>query len=62
MTATSSPRVLAPETLHDLVEALLRRGYRVVGPTVRDGAIVLDDLESAADLPVGWSEGQDAGP
>ena len=33
----------------------------MLGPTVRDGAIVYDDLESAAELPVGWTETQDAG-
>ena len=37
------------------------RGFRVLGPTVRDGAIVYDDLESAADLPIGWTDEQDAG-
>ena len=37
------------------------RGFRVLGPTVRDGAIVYDDLDSAADLPVGWTDEQDAG-
>ena len=37
------------------------RGYRVVGPTVRDGAIVYDELASADDLPVGWTDVQDGG-
>jgi ferredoxin len=55
-----APVVLAPEALDDLVGALRGHGYRVLGPTVRDGAIVLDDLESAADLPVGWTDRQDA--
>ena len=40
--------------LHRLVEVLIERGYRVVGPTLRDNAIVLDELESAAELPRGW--------
>jgi len=40
--------------LHPLVEALRARGYTVVGPTVRDGAIVLAELESADALPYGW--------
>jgi ferredoxin len=34
--------------------ALRAAGYRVIGPTVRDGAITLDELESAGDLPFGW--------
>ncbi|WP_173161498.1 4Fe-4S dicluster domain-containing protein [Phytohabitans suffuscus] len=41
-------------TLAPLVAALREDGYRVVGPTVRDGAIVLDELESADALPYGW--------
>lgn len=43
-----------------LVGVLIERGYRVVGPTVRDSAIVLAELESAEDLPRGW--GVDVGP
>ncbi len=46
--------------LHRLVEVLIERGYRVVGPTLRDNAIVLAELESADDLPRGW--GVDVGP
>ncbi|MEI7715144.1 MAG: 4Fe-4S dicluster domain-containing protein [Mycobacterium sp.] len=46
--------------LDSLIEVLAARGYRVVGPTVRDNAIVLDELESAADLPWGW--GVDVAP
>lgn len=38
----------------ELHAALRRAGYRVIGPTVRDGAIVLAELRSAADLPYGW--------
>jgi ferredoxin len=40
-------------TLHPLVDALRERGYTVVGPTVRDGAIVLAELTSADALPYG---------
>ncbi|OBG39440.1 4Fe-4S ferredoxin [Mycobacterium alsense] len=46
--------------LHRLVEVLIERGYRVVGPTLRNSAIVLAELESADDLPRGW--GVDVGP
>jgi len=44
-----------------LLGALAERGYRVVGPTVRDGAIVYDDVDSSDDLPVGWKDEQDGG-
>ena len=39
--------VIEPEALEALVDALRERGFRVLGPTVRDGAIVYDDLDSA---------------
>ena len=53
--------MIAPGGLADLIGALGSRGYRVLGPTVRDGAIVYEDLESAEDLPVGWKDIADAG-
>jgi ferredoxin len=40
-------------TLQPLVDRLRERGYTVVGPTVRDGAIVLAELRSAEALPYG---------
>ena len=47
--------------LQALIGALAARGYKVLGPTVRDGAIVYDEIEGVADLPAGWTDGQDAG-
>lgn len=44
-----------------LFEAIKRRGFALVGPTVRDGAIVYDAIGSSADLPVGWTDEQDGG-
>jgi ferredoxin len=52
--------VLPPDTLEVLVRVLRGRGYRVVGPTVRDGAIVYDELDDATRLPAGWTEVQEA--
>jgi sulfhydrogenase subunit beta (sulfur reductase) len=53
--------VIPPDALDRLVDVLRGRGYRVLGPTLRDGAIVYDDLDSAADLPIGWTDTQDGG-
>src|SRR5579863_3444179 len=44
-----------------LLDALQRRGFRVLGPTVRDRAIVYDDIASLADLPRGWTDEQEGG-
>jgi hypothetical protein len=35
---------------------LVGRGYTVVGPTMRDGAIVLAELACADELSYGWEE------
>ena len=53
--------VLQSRDFQQLLDALTKRGYQILGPTVRDGAIVYDELNSAADLPVGWTEEQNGG-
>lgn len=58
---TAQPIALTREGLEALLDALRRRGYRVVGPTVRDRAIVYDDIASIADLPRGWTDEQEGG-
>jgi ferredoxin len=40
--------------LGPLVAALRADGYRVIGPVVRDGAVVLAELSRAGELPYGW--------
>lgn len=44
-----------------LITALQNRGYEVIGPQFRDGAIVYDTLEKAEDLPAGWVDEQTPG-
>jgi ferredoxin len=51
---------IEPAELDALVAMLRARGYLVVGPTVRDGAIVYEELETGSDLPIGWTDRQDA--
>lgn len=64
----SSPAAPTPATariqardLQALIERLRREGYRVLGPTVREGVIAYDELDSAADLPAGWTTEQSGG-
>jgi ferredoxin len=54
-------RALDRADLDTLFSALRDRGWTVVGPTVRDGAIVYDEIGSSADLPGGWTDRQGAG-
>jgi sulfhydrogenase subunit beta (sulfur reductase) len=59
--ANQALAVLTLQQLERLIPALHDRGYQVVGPTVRDGAIVYDILERLSDLPVGWTDEQEPG-
>lgn len=54
-------RLLESSQLQAMLEALVSSGYDVIGPTVRDGAIVLDQIHSVKDLPAGWSDEQSPG-
>jgi ferredoxin len=47
--------------LDSLVQSLLRRGWSVLGPTVRDGAVVHDEITGVADLPRGVVDEQAPG-
>ena len=44
---SAEPVVITRDGLDRLVEALIADGYQVIGPTVRDSAIVLGELDSA---------------
>ena len=59
--ATGSTAVIAPDALQALVDALAGDGYEVLGPTVRDGAIVYDRITGLRDLPAGWTDRQEPG-
>ena len=47
--------------LKQLFQALTEQGYKVIGPTVRDGAVVIDSLTSVCELLIGWTDEQEAG-
>ncbi|HTW50485.1 MAG TPA: hypothetical protein VME45_01150 [Stellaceae bacterium] len=58
---TSKCSILTIEGAASLLETLHDRGYRVIGPTLREQAIVYDDVTWIADLPSGWTDEQDRG-
>jgi ferredoxin len=60
-TSDKESAVVERRHLEQLVQALSKRGYEVVGPTIREGAIVYGPLASTNDLPVGWTDEQDGG-
>jgi len=53
--------VVTLEALQSLIDVLAASDYQVLGPTVRDGAIVYDRIASVSDLPAGWTDRQEAG-
>jgi NAD(P)H-flavin reductase len=59
-TADTTRWLPAPE-LDRLLDALRADGRTIIGPTVRDDAIVLDEIAGAADLPAGRGAEASAG-
>lgn len=55
------PKLLDREGLDALIAALAARGFTVIGPTLRDGAIVYDRIKDIDALPAGWTDRQEAG-
>ncbi|MCX7961763.1 MAG: hypothetical protein N2653_09360 [Burkholderiales bacterium] len=59
--AARRPAVLERAQFSRLLAALAARGYRVLGPTVREGAIAYDEIAADSDLPAGWTDEQAPG-
>lgn len=53
--------VIDGEGLQQLIRALVGRGYRVIAPTMRSGAIAYDTVTRVEELPIGWTDRQEAG-
>lgn len=47
---------LRSEDFPALLQKLQAAGYRLVGPSVKDGAILVQEIQGAEDLPRGWGE------
>lgn len=56
-----SSKVVDREDIGALFAILTAEGYQIMGPTVRDTAIVYDRLEGVDDLPIGWTDEREAG-
>ena len=46
------PIVAGKDCVQHLIAALQRRGYTCIGPTVRDAAVVYDEIRSEQELPI----------
>lgn len=47
--------------LEALITALIEQNYRVIGPQRQQDAIVYEPIDTAAQLPIGWTDIQEAG-
>ncbi len=61
MVSPNSKVILERDRLQTLLDAIRVRGFRILGPTVRDEAIIYDDISRVEDLPIGWTDEQEAG-
>jgi ferredoxin len=57
----AEPAALEPSGLAAMFDVLKRSGYQLIGPALRDGAIVYAEIERVEDLPAGWTDVQDGG-
>jgi len=58
---SASHYVLTCSGVAALIDVLREQGFRTLGPTVRDAAIVYDEIASLSDLPRGWTDEQGGG-
>ncbi len=54
-------KTIDTNNLNRIIEILQKDGYSVIGPSLKDGAIIYDDIQSIQDLPIGWTDEQEAG-
>ncbi|NOX63349.1 MAG: sulfite reductase subunit A [Chloroflexi bacterium] len=48
------------EALESIFRGLKQEGYTLIGPTLGEGAIVYDEIDGMDDLPIGWTDRQEA--
>ncbi len=64
--ADNTPKIgayvsIAKESLQRIFDTLRQTGFTLIGPTLHEGAIECDVIEQIMDLPIGWTDKQEAG-
>ncbi|MEW6127235.1 MAG: 4Fe-4S dicluster domain-containing protein [Acidobacteriota bacterium] len=53
--------IIESRDFQKLIDVLIGEGFQVMAPTISDGAIVYDRVESVQEFPIGWTDEQEAG-
>jgi ferredoxin len=62
VSVTAGEMYLLPTAqLQVLLDVLIASGYQVIGPTIDQDAIIYDEINTVNDLPIGWTDTQEAG-
>ena len=48
--------IIQRKDFDSLLSALQKRNYVIMGPSIKDGAIMYDEIRSVSDFPVGWTD------
>jgi ferredoxin len=58
---TGKQIIIAKTGLQCIIDDLATAGYTVIGPTVRQEAIVYEEISQVGELPIGWTDEQGPG-
>jgi sulfhydrogenase subunit beta (sulfur reductase) len=58
---TRNKQVIERQDFDHLLDVLAGKGYRLVGPTLRDGTVTYDEIASVSDFPIGYTDEQEKG-
>ncbi|MBP9096315.1 MAG: 4Fe-4S dicluster domain-containing protein [Ignavibacteria bacterium] len=61
MNDKNSIKVVDRNAIDGIISLLKSEGFITVGPTLRDKTIIYDEIENTSELPIGWTDEQEAG-
>lgn len=61
MNDKNSIKVVDRNAIQGIISLLKSEGFITVAPTIRDKTIIYDEIENTSELPIGWTDEQEAG-
>lgn len=61
MNDKNSIKVVDRNAIDGIISLLKSEGFITVAPTLRDKTIIYDEIENTSELPIGWTDEQEAG-